>query len=163
LSCALPDGHSTSVSQYLDQWLKKPEGRHLTILGDFGTGKTWLCHHFVANQAKKCIQDRHERIPILVNLREYSKAYDIVQVITDLCANRLKIHLPAGYDTFDFLNRAGRFVVVFDGLDEMEQRISDFRSIQDNFWELTKVSKFEQSKAVLTSRTTYFENELEEK
>lgn len=162
LHCTTPNGTSLEISQYMNDWLKNPRDKHISILGTFGTGKTWFCQHFVVDQAKKCLENPHERIPILITLREYSKAYDIVQVITDLCANRLKIALPAGYATFDFLNEAGRLVLVFDGLDEMERRISDYQAITDNFWELAKVSAPEKSKVMLTCRSTYFRNNLEE-
>lgn len=163
LRCISPDGTNMKISQYVSDWLKRPKDKHLSILGNFGTGKTWFCRNFVANQAKNCLQNSSKRIPILITLRDYSKAYDIVQVITDLCANRLKIPLPSGYDTFDFLNKAGRLVIVFDGLDEMERRISDYRTIAENFLELAKVSRPEKSKVILTCRSTYFRHELEER
>jgi len=45
----------------------------------------------------------------------------------------------------------------------MEQRVSDYQTAADNFWELTRVSKPVRSKVILTCRTTYFKDELEEK
>jgi hypothetical protein len=38
-------------------------------------------------------------VPILILLRDYSKAYDIEQVLTDALANRFGVELAAGFKT----------------------------------------------------------------
>lgn len=162
LNCILDDGKEVSISKYVNSWLMQSRERHLSVLGSFGSGKTWFCQNLIAEQAKACLENLENRIPILINLRDYSKAYDIVQVITDFFANHINIKLPSGYATFDFLNKEGRFLLVFDGLDEMEQRVSDYKSNAENFAELSRVAIYEKSKVILTSRTTYFRDQIEE-
>lgn len=160
------EGRSTRVfkplESFIDDWINKREGNHLSILGDFGSGKTWFCQRYAYLSAKRYLSDPvHNRIPILISLRNYSRAYDVEQLMTDVIVNRYKVALPSGYKTFGELNRAGKLLLIFDGFDEMEQRVSDYRTTIDNFWELAKVVH-PDSKVLLTCRTAYFRHRHEE-
>jgi len=147
---------------FVDAWLTEPERNHLSILGDFGSGKTWFCQRFAYLAAKRYLADPgHNRIPILITLRDYSRAYDVEQLITDAVANRYKVGLASGYKTFARLDEAGRLLLIFDGFDEMERRVSDYRTTVENFWELSKVV-CPASKVLLTCRTAYFRHRGEE-
>lgn len=149
------------VDTYLDAWLHEKGRNHISILGDFGTGKTWFCWHYAAKQARRYLDDPyHQRIPILISLRDYAKAYDIRQLITDLLVNRYHIPLEGGYQAFDKANQDGKLLIVFDGLDEMARRVGRETVVQ-NFWELAKVVG-PNSKVMLTCRTAYFKTGLEE-
>jgi WD40 repeat protein len=158
---ALPN--FSHLETFIETWLKKPEHNHVSIMGDFGSGKTWFCKYYSYFAAKRYLSDPMKyRIPILITLRDYSRAYDIEQLITDVIVNRFKIGLAAGYKTFVQLNEAGRLLLIFDGFDEMERRVSDYRTTVDNFWELAKVVS-PLSKVILTCRTAYFRHIREEK
>ena len=69
------------IDGYVDMWLDDPAKEHLSVLGEFGTGKTWFALHYawVALQryrdAKKRGMER-PRIPVVVPLRDYAKAGD---------------------------------------------------------------------------------------
>ncbi|HJT57162.1 MAG TPA: pentapeptide repeat-containing protein, partial [Ktedonobacteraceae bacterium] len=129
---------------------------------DFGSGKTWFCEHYAYLAAKDYLADpRHHRIPLLIALRDYTRAYDVERLIVDAIVNRFKIPLAAGYKTFAQLNESGRLLLIFDGLDEMELRASDYRTKGDNFWELARVAS-QSSKVVITCRTPYFKHRNEE-
>lgn len=150
------------VESFVDAWLAEPDRNHLSILGDFGSGKTWFCQTYAHLTAKRYLADpTANRIPIIITLRDYSRAYDVEQLITDAVANRYKVSLAAGYKTFARLNEAGRLLLIFDGFDEMERRVSDYRTTVDNFWELAKVVS-PASKVLLTCRTAYFRHQQEE-
>jgi WD40 repeat protein len=150
------------LESFVDTWLTKPGRNHLSILGDFGTGKTWFCQRYAYLAAKRYLADpTHNRIPVLITLRNYSRAYDVEQIITDAIVNRYKVGLAAGYKTFARLNEAGRTLLIFDGFDEMERRVSDYRTTVDNFWELAKIV-CPASKVLLTCRTAYFRHRSEE-
>ncbi len=150
------------LESFVDAWLTDPGRNHLSILGDFGSGKTWFCQSYAYLAAKRYLADpTHNRIPILITLRNYSRAYDVEQLITDAIANRYKVGLAAGYKTFARLNEAGRLLIIFDGFDEMERRVSDYRTTVENFWELAKVVS-PASKVLLTCRTAYFRHRSEE-
>jgi hypothetical protein len=151
------------LTTFVDTWANEAERNHLSILGDFGSGKTWFCQHYAYLAAKRYLADStHHRIPILISLRNYSRAYDVEQLITDAIINRYGIALAAGYKTFATLNKAGRLLIIFDGFDEMEQRVNDYRTTVENFWELAKVA-YPASKVLLTCRIAYFRHRREEK
>jgi len=150
------------IESFVDAWLAEPGRNHLSILGDFGSGKTWFCQRYAYLAAKRHLADpAHNRIPILITLRDYSRAYDVEQLITDAIANRYKVGLAAGYKTFARLNQAGRMLLILDGFDEMERRVSDYRTTVDNFWELARIVG-PSSKMLLTCRTAYFRHRGEE-
>lgn len=150
------------LEDFVDAWLAEPGRNHLSILGDFGSGKTWFCQRYAYLAAKHYLANpARNRIPILITLRDYSRAYDVEQLITDALTNRYKVGLAAGYKTFARLNEAGRLLLIFDGFDEMERRVSDYRTTVDNFWELAKVV-CPTSKVLLTCRMAYFRHRGEE-
>lgn len=150
------------LERFIDAWLAEPGRNHISIMGDFGTGKTWFCQRYAYKQAKRYLADPTARIPILITLRDYSRAYDVEQLITDALVNRYGVQLGAGYKTFERLNTEGRLLLIFDGFDEMERRVSDYRTTVDNFWELAKVVG-PKSKVLLTCRTAYFKHRKEER
>jgi uncharacterized protein YjbI with pentapeptide repeats len=150
------------LTSFVDGWLDEPGRNHLSILGDFGSGKTWFCQRYAYLAAKRYLADpAHNRIPVLISLRNYSRAYDVEQLITDAIANRYGVTLAAGYKTFARLNEAGRLLIIFDGFDEMERRVSDYRTTVENFWELAN-AVCPASKVLLTCRTAYFRHRREE-
>lgn len=151
-----------SLESFLDSWLHEPGHNHISLLGDFGSGKTWFCQHYAYLAAKRYLEDpSHNRIPILITLRDYSRSYDIEQLVTHAVINHFGVRLDGGYKTFKRLNEAGRLLIIFDGFDEMERRVSDYRTKVENFWELAKVVH-QSSKVLLTCRTPYFRHRNEE-
>ena len=150
-------GDPMPLGAFIDAWLAAPERNHLSLLGDFGTGKTWFTRRLAAHLA----QNSTGRIPIAIALRDYSRAYDIEQVLTDALTNRFGIPLGAGFKTIRRLNDEGRLVLIFDGFDEMERRASDYRTALDNFWEIAKLIA-PRAKILLTCRTAFFRHRTEE-
>ncbi|MBI5653695.1 MAG: SIR2 family protein [Chloroflexi bacterium] len=72
------------IDEYLDAWLDIPGGNHISVLGDYGTGKTTLVKQYAAKLARKYLANPEKsRIPILISLREYAKAMNLRQLITD--------------------------------------------------------------------------------
>jgi formylglycine-generating enzyme required for sulfatase activity len=147
---------SVPLDSYIDEWIARPDRNHLSLLGEFGTGKTWFCRR-LANR----LANAGGRIPILIFLRDYSRAYDIRQLITDALVNRYQVGLAAGFETFQYLNEEGRLLLIFDGFDEMERRVADYRTAVENFWEIAKLV-LPRSKVILTCRTAFFRHQMEE-
>jgi formylglycine-generating enzyme required for sulfatase activity len=150
-------GDPIPLDAFIDSWLSVPERNHLSLLGDFGTGKTWFTRRLAARLAAR----PNARIPITIALRDYSRAYDIEQVLTDALTNRFDIKLGAGFKTISRLNQEGRLLLIFDGFDEMERRASDYRTALDNFWEIAKLIA-PRSKILLTCRTAFFRHRSDE-
>lgn len=144
------------IDKYVDRWLQDFGHHHLSVLGDFGTGKTWFCRHYAYKQARRYLMDpSNERIPIFIALRDYAGASDIEQIVTDHLINRCQITLPAGFRTFRYLNRLGRFLLILDGFDELD------RPTMGSFWELARLVEG-NSKVLMTCRTQYFRHRRDE-
>lgn len=153
-----------SVEAFLDAWIDTPGRNHVSILGDFGMGKSWLCRHYTAVLARKYLEDcEHNRVPILISLRNLARTPNLREMITDTLVNEYQINLPGGYRTFDFLNRHDSLVLIFDGFDEMAVEL-DARRAEENFEELAKIVLPDANcKVILTCRTSYFRTDIEER
>jgi formylglycine-generating enzyme required for sulfatase activity len=159
LGCRTGDGSEIKpMDGYIDAWLDDPARNHISILGDYGTGKTSFCRQYAAELGRRWLADPdHNRIPILISLRDYAKTMGLQQLITDFLVNRYGIHAP--YEAFVRFNADGKLVLLFDGFDEMAQKV-DYQTTVDNFEELAK-AVVPGSKVILTCRTPYFRTRKE--
>jgi formylglycine-generating enzyme required for sulfatase activity len=146
------------IEGYIDQWLEDSCKDHISILGEFGTGKTWFTHHYAFRLLKKYREAKEKnrprpRIPILIHLRDFSKALKIESLFSDFFFRMHEIPLP-GYSAFEELNRMGKLLLIFDGFDEMAEKL-DRQKMINNFWELARVI-VPGAKVILTCRTEHF-------
>jgi len=146
------------IDGYVNRWLGDPSKEHLSILGEFGTGKTWFALHYAWQLMQKYCAAQKEggarpRLPLIISLRDYSKALTIETLLSDFFFHRHEVPLR-GYSAFEQLNRMGKLLIIFDGFDEMAARV-DRQMIIDNFWELARVV-VPGAKVILTCRTEHF-------
>ncbi|WP_026734639.1 NACHT domain-containing protein [Fischerella sp. PCC 9605] len=145
------------IDGYIDLWLDDPAKEHISILGEFGTGKTWFAFHYAwtALQRYKDAQRRgleRPRLPLVITLRDYARALNVENVLAGFFFTQHNIRLNS--EVFDQLNRMGKLLLIFDGFDEMAAKC-DRQQMINNFWELAKVV-VPGSKVILTSRTEHF-------
>jgi formylglycine-generating enzyme required for sulfatase activity len=159
LGCRSADGSIYKpMDDYMDRWLDDPARNQISDLGDYGTGKTSFCRQYAAKLGRRWLADPdHHRIPILISLRDYAKAMNLEQLVTDFLVNRHGIQ--AKYEAFRRFNADGRLVLLFDGFDEMAQKV-DYQTTVDNFEELARAVEAD-SKVILTCRTPYFRTSRE--
>ena len=146
------------IEGYIDRWLDDSTKEHISILGEFGTGKTWFALHYawVALQRYRDAQKRGvelPRLPLVIPLRDYATAVSVESLFSEFFFRQYKIPLPH-YDAFVQLNCMGKLLLIFDGFDEMAARV-DRQEMINNFWELAKVV-VPDAKVVLTCRTEHF-------
>ncbi|MBD2060477.1 caspase family protein [Oculatella sp. FACHB-28] len=146
------------VDGYVDRWLDDPAKEHLSILGEFGTGKTWFVLHYawIALQRYKDAKQRgveRPRLPLVIPLRDYAKAVSVESLFSEFFFRKHEIPIP-GYSVFEQLNQMGKLLLIFDGFDEMAARINRQQMV-NNFWELAKVV-VPGAKVILTCRTEHF-------
>ncbi|GJD22824.1 WD-40 repeat protein [Rivularia sp. IAM M-261] len=146
------------IDGYIDRWLDDPVKEHISVLGEFGTGKTWFVFHYawVALQRYKDAQKRGvelPRLPLVIPLRDYAKAVSVESLFSEFFFRKHEIPLP-GYSAFEQLNRMGKLLLIFDGFDEMAARV-DRQEMINNFWELAKVV-VPGAKVILTCRSEHF-------
>jgi len=150
--------HEGWIEGYIDQWLDDPTKEHISILGEFGTGKTWFALHYAWTQLQKYHQAKKRgtlrpRLPIVIPLRDYAKAVSVESLFSEFFFRKHQLPIPH-YSAFEQLNRAGKLLLIFDGFDEMAARI-DRQQMINNFWELAKVV-VPGAKIILTCRTEHF-------
>ena len=150
------------IDGYVDTWLDDPAKEHLSVLGEFGTGKTWFALHYawIALQRYREAKQRgteRPRIPVVVPLRDYAKAVTVKSLFSEFFFD--KHEMLKSYSVFEKLNRMGKLLLIFDGFDEMAARVNR-QAMIDNFWELAKVV-VPGAKAILTCRTEHFPNAME--
>jgi predicted NACHT family NTPase len=150
------------IEGYIKQWLIDDSKEHVSILGEFGTGKTWFSFHYAWEclQAYKLAKEQgleRPRLPLVIALRDYNKALKVESVLSDLFFNKHDIRLNSS--VFDCLNQMGKLVIIFDGFDEMADKV-DRQKMINNFWELARVV-CPGSKVILTSRTEHFPHDRE--
>lgn len=145
------------IDGYIDMWLDDPAKEHISILGEFGTGKTWFAFHYawVALQRYRDAQKRgieRPRLPLVITLRDFAKAINVENVLAGFFFTQHNIRLTS--EVFDQLNRMGKLLLIFDGFDEMAAKV-DRQQMINNFWELAKVV-VPGAKVILTCRTEHF-------
>ena len=143
---------------YVDRWLDDPSREHISILGEFGTGKTWFALHYawISLQRYRDAKERgieRPRAPLVIPLRDYAKAVSVESLFSEFFFRKHEIPLP-GYSAFEQLNRMGKLLLIFDGFDEMAAKV-DRQEMINNFWELARVV-VPGSKVILTCRTEHF-------
>ncbi|MDO8745365.1 MAG: pentapeptide repeat-containing protein [Candidatus Brocadiaceae bacterium] len=149
------DKHA-SLDKYIDNWLKERGKMHISLLGEFGTGKTWFCRHYTYRQLERYLQDPvNERLPLLITLRMFAKAMTPQQLINDALLEQYKLpFVGSAFEIFQEMNRRGKLLLILDGFDEMARQV-DYQTVVDNFWQLANLVD-ENSKVIITSRTEYF-------
>ncbi|MBM3878535.1 MAG: NACHT domain-containing protein [Verrucomicrobia bacterium] len=173
LACTKPEFHPVSgervaettydarhrwMEGYLDTWLEHPGREHVSILGEFGMGKTWfaLRYAWLLSQRYRDARTRRlprPRVPLLIPLRDYAKAVTVESLFSEFFFRKHEFRLP-GYRAFEQLNAIGRLLLIFDGFDEMALRV-DRQKMREHFQELASVA-VPGSKVILTSRLEHF-------
>lgn len=149
-----PSSESLDIIEYCDEWLREPGGGRLCLLGDYGAGKTTFCTWYAYRQAGRYLANPEtERIPLLISLREYNKAFDVKTMVTDFLVNECRI-MNLRLAAFEALVRRGLFLVIVDGFDEMARYVDRevrYRTISELSWLAQGASKI-----ILTGRPNYF-------
>jgi len=145
----------SDLDAYIRGWLEDRTTRHLAILGEYGTGKTCFCQKVTHDLATSWLAaPGTTRIPLLFNLRDFTKTLSIEALITSFLDSVCGIANPR-FKLFETMNRAGAFLLIFDGFDEMAVRV-DADTLEINLREIEKLVAPGNSKVILTSRLEYF-------
>lgn len=146
----------------VEGWLSDPEANQLTMLGDYGTGKTTFLKDLALRLARRYEKEVIEggargRVPIFVDLKEYTQALSLKQIVLDLLDNH-GIR-SASYAAFEYVLREGQVLLILDGFDEMASR-GNYQVTLRNFRELNR-SALGRAKIILSCRSHYFTDHRE--
>lgn len=144
------------IIPFMKRWLSFPEPYHLSVLGDFGAGKTSFCTYFGYVCAKLHLDNptRHPRIPLLIRLGNFARLEkgSVQAMVTDFLVNDCGLH--TNYATFQKFLSSGKLLLLLDGFDEMAMQV-DERVRLRNFEVLAELAQ-PGNKVILTGRTGYF-------
>ncbi|MFJ6135257.1 TIR domain-containing protein [Kitasatospora sp. NPDC092286] len=131
--------------------LDSDHGRFLLLLGDFGHGKTFALHEL----ARRIPAELPHLTPLFINLSTLDRAHSF----DGLVAAHLTAH---GIDTIDlrafrYMLRQGRIVLLFDGFDELLNRVS-YERAADHLQVLLDAA-VDSAKIVVSSRTQHFSSQ----
>jgi WD40 repeat protein/Holliday junction resolvase-like predicted endonuclease len=160
----VPGQNFEDITDFVKPWLKRtdPKELHPVILGTYGTGKTTVCRKLARDLAKEFLEANNKaglRIPILFDLRHFTNKVEIEALVTRHLDKACGVGVR--YDLFAQMNKAGLFLLIFDGFDEMETKVT-WDIIQKNLIEINKLAAHPRSKVLITSRPEHFISEEEE-
>jgi hypothetical protein len=145
------------IDNFVNQWLQGT-GKFLSVLGDFGVGKSWFCQHYAYNLALEYKRNPYQtRVPIYIDLGKQNYVLDLWDVISSILQVGGNSYLEE--DVLSYLNLKGKFLLIFDGFDEMEQKLENNATTADNFYRLHRFignSDRDKPKVILTSRSIFF-------
>lgn len=149
-----------NVEEYVDSWLKLHEKGQLAILGDYGTGKSWLCL-LLAKRSADLYRDTQNGspLPLLISFKRYQANMDLAELI--------RTELFDGY-AVEVWNlpelrrglKSGSILPILDGLDEMAKALGE-RAALIAYSRLGLASEI--PKVLVTCRTHYFYSGTEQR
>lgn len=145
------------LTKYINGLFFEKGERQIAVLGNFGTGKTSLCHKLVNELLKKYKSDPRNRIPVLISLKDYRAGIDIEQLIVSQLQKQPGINIDV--KLFGELQKMGRFVFVLDGLDEMATKV-DRIVINENLREISRLKESGDNLYLITCRTHFFQDRI---
>ncbi len=97
------------IDGYIDLWLDDPAKEHISVLGEFGTGKTWFAFHY-ASQALQRYREAQQRglerprLPLVIPLRDYAKAVSVESLFSEFFFRKHEVR-SLTYSAFEQFNR----------------------------------------------------------
>lgn len=158
----LPEDQTKGFRELVDSWaigLKKRQYTSLLVLGERGSGKTWLAMDFCQRHLPHHIANRWvEPLPIYINLRLFSEeTYNettLSNAITYHLRHKYSMRFIGGIEMWQAFVKSGRIILVMDGLDEMARAYKS-EYIINHLWEVFSVIDL-STKCMLTAREAHF-------
>jgi RNA polymerase sigma factor (sigma-70 family) len=153
------EGPDRPAFEAINEWMSDGESRQLTLLGDLGTGKSFLARVISYRLAKDFLAAPHEKpLPVLVDLRDADREVSREGIlVTHFSRHGLD---GVSFKLFQHALSEGNIVLILDGFDEMASRVTRSVTVR-NFDELMRCVQG-RAKVLLTCRTHYFRDRTEE-
>lgn len=153
--------HAGTVKAFdlLKKWLSDSPCRVLTILGDYGTGKTLLSRAFASRLAESFLEAPSASVlPLFIELRSVRHCTQLDDVVSDHM--RSAGMTDANSAAILALLEDGNVALILDGLDEFVDQY-DISRISRVLLEFTQ-SHSKRARILLTCRTHYFRSALDQ-
>lgn len=129
-------------------WIHRPGGRFVLVLGAFGTGKTFLLYEL----ARQLSRPESSVVPLLITLRSLEKKHNLNDLLIAYMGQ--ENIWPIDPERLRHMCRMGKIVLLFDGFDELALR-TDYRE-SALYLETLFSAVEEEAKVLITSRTEHF-------
>jgi hypothetical protein len=146
------------LAPLIEQWIADPDADPIAIMGGYGIGKTTFATHLAAALGQQALYDLDARVPILIPLGEVFDDQSVDGLIGKVLASKHRVG-NYHFKLFEELNLRGRFVIIFDGFDEMKHGIT-VAQFERNVSEFMKLDQGE-AKILLLGRDTAFHTDVE--
>lgn len=146
------------LESFVQGWLRSDRAPPTFVLGAYGKGKSTFALHLAASMARKALEDPTARAPILVRLGEIADEQSIEGLLGKVLASQ---HRVANYhfNTFRALNEVGRFLLIYDGFDEMKHGLTPAK-FQQVLAELMRLDEGD-ARILVLGRDTAFHDDAE--
>jgi formylglycine-generating enzyme required for sulfatase activity len=148
--------YTGDLFQAIDRFLEDPDVNHLTILGDFGTGKSCCAMELTV----RLLERGGPRTPLFFSLRDYQHVETLQSIVTKGLTEKYGI-LNFNYPAFLRLLEEGRLLLIFDAFDELAT-LSERWATVASLRRLNEAVRG-RSKVILTCRTHYFTTQAAER
>lgn len=139
-------------------WLSQPSAPPLFVLAPYGKGKTTFARHLAAAMAQEALDDPLKRVPLLFPLGEIVNEQSLDGLFGKVLASQHRVE-NYHYETVRELNRLGRFLIIYDGFDEMKHGMT-IDMFQQVMAELMKVDEGD-ARILVLGRDTAFHDDHE--
>jgi WD40 repeat protein/3',5'-cyclic AMP phosphodiesterase CpdA len=129
------------------QWFRSPQGRFVLVLGDQGSGKS-----FLTRELFRRIDRELPMVPVLIQLGALQKATSLDVLIAQHLSDAEEKTIDL--DAFRYMLSEGRIALLLDAYDELANRVT-YERAADHLRMLLDACKG-RAKVVLTSRTQHF-------
>lgn len=146
------------LSDHIDSWLARSLASPLVVMGGYGSGKSTFALHLAAKMARKSLVDPTVRIPVRVPLGQIVDENSLEGLFGKLFTDTYRVE-TYNWPLFKRLNALGRFLVIFDGFDEMKHGMT-YAAFQRQFDRLLTLAE-SKARILILGRDTAFTNERE--
>ncbi len=148
--------------ELIEDFLDRSSPPLLTLLGDYGSGKTTFCKALFQTFANRYLEGSEGklRLPIYLSLRDYPGQLNIRSFLLDVLLDQYSCRCQ-NFGILKNLIADGCVLLILDGFDEMASRM-DYQTTLNNFRSIQQIL-FGDAKVILTCRTHYFKDEEEVK
>jgi len=147
-----------NLAQYLDSWIEEDNYKHITLLADYGMGKSTFLKYYAKYLSNKILNgEKFVRYPIFISLTNTSPMSN--DGIGTKIESFVSKELGVNYALFEQLVHLGKIVFILDGFDEMgfigteQTRFAQFSSI----WKLAT----KNNKILISGRPSYLPTDFE--
>lgn len=149
------DENSEELLAYsVDDFLNMYDENAFLILGDYGCGKTSFLLNLAYRLSEDFLSGEGEFIPLFIPLKDYAKSINFDNLFLNLFIN--KCHMSnISIDAFKMLLKYKKFVILFDGFDEVAKRVN----YDVKFEIFNEICRYciGNTKVIITCRPNYFQ------